>query len=185
MSALDAASLLRPFSPLTRQSLCHSCRCPDTWTLVVRVSVSRIVGHWAEKAAVLSTHWIVSETPVSAIRFGHLGSSWCPASCHSHFPCSFKSAHCPPSSRCPQGPPVLGHLGTARPSSLGHSLFSVQRPPVLAPNLSPLRTPVPLCVSLLGATLQLAIEHKRVPRVLPRSTLLGPTWTPDTYPHTQ
>ena len=78
-------------SPLTRQCLCHSCRCPDTWTLVARVSVSRIVGHWA----VLSTHWIVSETPVSTFRFGHLGSSCSPASCHSHFPCSFKSAHCP------------------------------------------------------------------------------------------
>ena len=163
-------------SPLTRQCLCHSCRCPDTWTLVARVSVSRIVGHWA----VLSTHWIVSETPVSTFRFGHLGSSCSPASCHSHFPCSFKSAHCPLLLGVPRdhlcwdtlGPPARLPWDTPCPASTC----------ACSQSLPFENTCATVCQSPGG---HLAIEHKRVPRVLPRSTLLGPTWTPDTCPHTQ
>ena len=49
----QSASTIFPLHLPVQQCLCHSCRCPDTWTLVARVSVSRIVGHWAEKAAVL------------------------------------------------------------------------------------------------------------------------------------
>ena len=94
------------------------------------------------------------------------------------FPMLIQICSLPPSSRCPQGPPALGHLGTARLSSLGHSLSTC----ACSPSLPFQNTCATVCQSPGG---HLAIEHKRVPRVLPRSTLLGPTWTPDTCPHTQ
>ena len=72
------------------------------------------------------------------------------------FPMLIQICSLPPSSRCPQGPPVLGHLGP--PARL---LWATPCPPVLAPHLSPFRTPVPLCVSLLGATLQLSTKESR------------------------
>ena len=85
---------------------------PDRWTLGTEIG----------------TQWIVSETPVSAIRLGHLGFSWCRASCHSHFPCSFKSAHCPLLLGVPRdhlcwdtlGPPARLPRDTPCPASSVH-----------------------------------------------------------------
>ena len=149
----------------------------DTSGPGVRVPDSGTLGR---ESSSVGTHWIVSETPVSTIRLGHLGSFCCRASCHSHFPCSFKSAHCPLLPGVPRDHLCWDTLGP--PARL---LPNTPSPPVLAPHLSPLRTPVPLCVSLLGATLQLSTKESRGSTFLPRSTLLGLTWTPDTCPTTQ
>ena len=146
----------------------------DTSGPGVRVPDSGTLGR---ESSSVGTHWIVSETPVSTIRLGHLGSFSCRASCHSHFPCSFKSAHCPLLPGVPRDHLCWDTLGP--PARL---LWDTPCPPVLAPHLSPLRTPVPLCVSLLGATLHLSTKESRGSTFHPRSTLLGPTWTPDTCP---
>ena len=148
----------------------------DTSGPGVRVPDSGTLGR---ESSSVGTHWIVSETPVSTIRLGHLGSFSCRASCHSHFPCSFKSAHCPLLPGVPRDHLCWDTLGP--PARL---LWDTPCPPVLAPHLSPLRTPVPLCVSLLGATLHLSTKESRGSTFHPRSTLLGPTWTPDTCPTT-
>ena len=137
----------------------------DTSGPGVRVPDSGTLGR---ESSSVGTHWIVSETPVSTIRLGHLGSFSCRASCHSHFPCSFKSAHCPLLPGVPRDHLCWDTLGP--PARL---LWDTPCPPVLAPHLSPLRTPVPLCVSLLGATLHLSTKESRGSTFHPRSTLLA------------
>ena len=158
MPAWDATSLLQPFSPQ-----CSVCVAGvQTLGPVARVSVSRIVGHWAEKASVLghtgsclrrqcppsdSATWAPPGTKRAVTPISHAHSNLLIAP---FFPVS-------PGTTCAGTP-------WARPPVFSWTLpVSIQRPPVLAPNLSPLRTPVPLCVSLLGATLQLSTKESRGP----------------------
>ena len=147
--ALDAGCLLQPFSPLTRR-----CRCTDTWTLVARVFVSRIDGHWAQKSGHSgscprrqcppsdSATWASPGAERAVTPISHAYSNLLIAP---FFPVS-------PETTCAETP-------WARPSSARHSLSRVHL--CLLPILPPLRTPVPLSASLLGATLQWGTKESR------------------------
>ena len=155
----SASAIFTPDSPV--QCLCHSCRCPDTWTLVARVSVSPIVGHWAEKASVL----------------GHSGS--CPR------------RQCPPSDSATWAPPgterAVTPISHAHSNLLIAPFFSVSpgttcagtpwdRPPVFSWTLL-VQPPASTCACSQSLPFEntcatvcqspgghLAVEHKRVPR---------------------
>ena len=174
----SASTIFSPDFPV--QCLCHSCRCPDTWTLVARVSVSPIVGHWAEKASVL----------------GHTGS--CPR------------RQCPPSDSATWAPPgaerAVTPISHAHSNLLIAPFFSVSpgttcagtpldRPPVFSRTLPVHPASTCACSQSLPfentcATVcqspggHLAVWGQKSPAgppsFLPRSTLLGQTWTPDT-----
>lgn len=149
--ALDAVCLLQPFSPLTRR-----CRCTDTWTLVARVFVSRIDGHWAQKSGHSgscprrqcppsdSATWASPGAERAVTPISHAYSNLLIAP---FFPVS-------PETTCAETP-------WARPSSPRHSLSRVHL--CLLPILPPFEdTCATVCQSPGG---HLALGHKGVPGV--------------------